>query len=83
MLAGLIELGLRTSKQDYQALQELRTAFAQQLDQVLKGVDAILSPCMPLATPSVQLMENGAPVAEGQADFLRFYRALRLLRPPH
>ena len=72
MLAGLIALGMRTSEQDYQALQELRTAFAHQLDQVLEGVDAILSPCMPLATPSVQLMENGAPAAEGQADFLMF-----------
>ena len=72
VLAGLIALGMRTSEQDYQALQELRTAFAHQLDQVLEGVDAILSPCMPLATPSVQLMENGAPAAEGQADFLMF-----------
>lgn len=72
VLRGLIELGLRTSEQDYQALQQLRARFSEQLDQVLAGVDAIISPCMPLATPSVQLMENGAPAEDGQADFLIF-----------
>jgi len=72
VLRGLIELGLRTSEEDYQALQQLRASFSAQLDQVLAGVDAIISPCMPLATPSAQLMDNGAPAEDGQADFLMF-----------
>jgi amidase len=72
VLRGLIELGLRTSEQDYQALQQLRARFSEQLDQVLAGVDAIISPCMPLATPSARLMDNGAPAEDGQADFLIF-----------
>jgi amidase len=69
VLRGLIELGLRTSEQDYQALQQLRARFSEQLDQVLAGVDAIISPCMPLATPSVQLMDNGAPAGDLPGSF--------------
>ncbi len=72
VLRGLIELGLRTPERDYQALQQLRAGFSVQLDQVLAGVDAIISPCMPLATPSAQLMDKGAPAEDGQADFLIF-----------
>jgi amidase len=72
VLRGLIELGLRTPHGDYQALQKLRREFSTQLDEVLEQVDAIISPCMPLATPSTQLMDNGAPAEEGQADFLLF-----------
>jgi amidase len=72
VLKGLIELGLRTSVEDYQALQTLRASFAQQLSAVLNGVDAIIAPCMPLATPSVADMEAGAPSAPDQADFLLF-----------
>lgn len=72
VLTGLIDLGLRTNQQEYDALQTLRADFAAQLDQVLTAVDAIISPCMPMATPSAELMDNGAPAAEGQADFLLF-----------
>ena len=72
VLRGLIELGLRTNPKDYDALQALRGSFGAQLDQVLGNVDAIISPCMPMSTPSVALMDNGAPVEDGQADFLLF-----------
>ena len=72
VLRGLIELGMRTPEQDYQALQQLRASFTDEMDQVLAEVDAIISPCMPLATPTARLMDNGAPAAEGQADFLIF-----------
>lgn len=72
VLRGLIENGLRSSPADYQALQDLRVQFAAQFDRLLTGVDAIISPCMPMATPTVQLMDNGAPAEEGQADFLLF-----------
>lgn len=72
VLQGLIELGLRTSSEDYQALETLRQAFTEQLNDVLTGVDALISPCMPLATPSVMTMESGAPVSDDQADFLLF-----------
>ena len=72
VLRGLIELGLRTDLQDYEALQQLRVAFSAQLDQVLDGVDAIISPCMPMSTPTAALMDNGAPAEESKADFLLF-----------
>ena len=72
VLRGLIELGLRTDPQDYEALQQLRVGFSAQLDQVLNGVDAIISPCMPMSTPTAALMDNGAPAEEGKADFLLF-----------
>ena len=72
VLRGLIELGLRTDPQDYDALQQLRVGFSAQLDQVLDGVDAIISPCMPMSTPTAALMDNGAPAEEGKADFLLF-----------
>jgi amidase len=72
VLRGLIELGLRTDPQDYDALQQLRAGFSDQLDQVLDGVDAIISPCMPMSTPTAALMDNGAPAEEGKADFLLF-----------
>ena len=44
VLRGLIELGLRTDPQDYEALQQLRVRFSAELDHVLEGVDAIISP---------------------------------------
>ena len=72
VLRGLIELGLRTDPKDYDALQALRDSFGIQLDQVLENVDAIISPCMPMSTPSTALMDDGAPAEEGQADFLLF-----------
>jgi len=72
VLQGLIELGLRTPEQDYQALEALRKAFTAQLNEVLGAVDALISPCMPLTTPSVATMEAGAPASDDQADFLLF-----------
>jgi len=72
VLRGLIELGLRTSAEDYQALEVLRQTFSEQFNRVLGGIDALLCPCMPLATPSVLTMEAGAPASEDQADFLLF-----------
>ncbi len=72
VLQGLIELGLRTPDADYQALEAVRRAFTEQLSNVLDGVDALISPCMPIPTPSLTTMNSGAPVSEGQADFLLF-----------
>ena len=72
VLSGLIELGQRTNPQDYEALQVLRANFTAQVDKILETVDAIVSPCMPLATPTAALMDNGAPAEEDQADFLLF-----------
>ena len=48
------------------------SVLALQLDHVLEGVDAIISPCMPMSTPTAALMDNGAPAEEGKADFLLF-----------
>ena len=41
------------------------------MEQVLTKVDVMISPCMPIATPDIEVMSELSP-EEGQADFLTF-----------
>ncbi|MFQ3346748.1 MAG: amidase [Candidatus Azotimanducaceae bacterium] len=70
-LAALIELGLRTTAEDYALLEHVRRDFTEQMEQILEQVDVMISPCMPIATPDIEVMSELSP-EEGQADFLTF-----------
>lgn len=59
VLAGLIELGLRASAEDYAALERLRHEFRADLDAVLRQVDVLLMPNMPWLPPPLGLIEQG------------------------
>ena len=70
-LAALIDLGLRVTAEDYAQLELIRRDFTAQMEQVLTQVDVMISPCMPMATPDIEVMSELSP-EEGQADFLTF-----------
>ena len=70
-LSALIDLGLRVTEDDYTQLELIRQDFTEQMEQVLTQVDVMISPCMPIATPNIEVMSEISP-EEGQADFLTF-----------
>ena len=70
-LSALIDLGLRVTEDDYTQLELIRQDFTEQMEQVLTQVDVMISPCMPIATPDIEVMSEISP-EEGQADFLTF-----------
>ena len=70
-LSALIDLGLRVTEDDYTQLELIRQDFTEQMEQVLTQVDVMISPCMPIATPDIEVMSELSP-KEGQADFLTF-----------
>jgi len=71
-LAQLIDLGLSIPQSRYDEVQSVRETFAQELHQVLTGVDALLMPCMPSLPPTVEEMEANVIDEEGRAEFLLF-----------
>lgn len=71
-LAALIDLGLRVSDADYAQLEGIRLDFTDQMEHILRAVDVMISPCMPIATPDQLTMAEGIQPEESQADFLTF-----------
>ncbi|MEM7077371.1 MAG: amidase [Pseudomonadota bacterium] len=54
VLANLLDLGLSVTEPDYQALEQLRRAFAAQLEALLQAqADVLIMPCLTSATPTV------------------------------
>tara|TARA_B100000767_G_scaffold275262_1_gene311304 strand:- start:908 stop:2350 length:1443 start_codon:yes stop_codon:yes gene_type:complete len=70
-LAALIDLGLRVPAEDYAQLELIRQSFTAEMEHILEQVDVMISPCMPIATPDIEVMSGPTP-KEGQADFLTF-----------
>lgn len=62
---ALLEHGTRLGAEDYARAQWTRQAVATRLDRVLDAVDAILTPTMPLPTPSPALLRYTAPGSLG------------------
>ncbi|MEQ9005977.1 MAG: amidase [Pseudomonadales bacterium] len=72
VLAGLIEAGLAASDEDYQALEQVRGQFRQDLDRLLEDVDVIIAPCMPVLPPSLADMDAVAADDAERAEFITF-----------
>lgn len=72
VLAGLIEIGRKSSEDDYAALEIIRGDFSTALDVLLGDVDVLLAPCMPALPPAVEEMNDPASFDEARADFLTF-----------
>lgn len=72
VLSALIELGLSVADSEYNALEALRVQFGEKLETMLQDLDAMVSPCMPIPTPSTLDMEGGAPSDGSTANFLTF-----------
>lgn len=75
-LKGLIDLGRRSSADQYAALERRRAEFRSGLDATLANVDALIAPCMATATPRVDAdgrIPRPAPAeGEGRAEFITF-----------
>ncbi|MEZ5560244.1 MAG: amidase [Pseudomonadales bacterium] len=72
VLAGLIELGLGATEQQYQALERIRAQFRVAFDSLLEDVDVMIAPCMPTLPPDVASINQVASDSEASADFLTF-----------
>ena len=53
-LAGLIETGRAASAEDYARLEAERLHFRTDLDEMLRGVHAMIAPCMPGPIPAAE-----------------------------
>ncbi len=71
-LAGLIQLGLNTSEEDYQRLEGVRAQFAAELDLVLEQVHAIIAPCMPGLPPTLAEMGERSGGEDERVEFITF-----------
>ena len=72
VLSSLIELGRRTTRADYEHLQQLRGAFRQEFDALLEQVDMLIAPCMPTLPPPLGPGDSIGPSESDMADFLTF-----------
>ena len=72
VLSSLIELGRRTTRSDYEHLQQLRGAFRQEFDELLEQVDMLIAPCMPTLPPPLGPGDSIGPSESDMADFLTF-----------
>ncbi len=72
VLAGLIELGLNASPQDYADLERIRGQFRRELDALLDGVDVLITPCMPGLPPTVAQMNAAVATEDSRAEFITF-----------
>ena len=53
-LSALLELGLRAGADQYDRLEQERSAFRAGLSDVLADVDALIAPCLPSPVPSAE-----------------------------
>lgn len=72
VLASLIDAGLAASDEDYQALEQVRSEFRQDLDRLLEDVDVIIAPCMPVLPPPLADMDSVAADDRERAEFITF-----------
>lgn len=72
VLSSLIELGLTVTQQSYDELETLRREFSNELDEMLRSVDLLISPCMPSLPPTAAEMVDVSLQAPDRADILTF-----------
>ncbi len=72
VLAHLIDVGLNTRQEEYDAVEAVRASFTAELDALLETVDVLLIPAMSAITPTVREMTEAAEEPPQRADFLTF-----------
>ena len=72
VLAGLIDMGIGASAQDYDDLEGVRTQFRSDLDAVLEQADMLIAPCMPGLPATVEEMNSTVASEDSRADFITF-----------
>lgn len=70
-LAALIEVGRTASADAYERLEGERARFRSGLDDVLRGVDAVIAPCMPVRIPAAE-RRAGASDRGSRGRHIRF-----------
>lgn len=71
-LAGFIELGRAAGALELQRIWLRRRAFAGRVAALFRGIDLLLIPSQPMASPSLEQMATLGSDAEGLARLLRF-----------
>ena len=69
-LAGLLELGLRSSDAEYASLEEARATYRNGLNSLLIGVDMLIAPCIPGPIPPAE--RTAAHEQRQQERFIRY-----------
>ncbi|HEX7383136.1 MAG TPA: amidase [Burkholderiaceae bacterium] len=71
-LAGFIDLGRSASATELQKVWLRRRAFAGRVEALLRGVDLLLVPAQPMASPTMAQMRTLGTDPEGFARLVRF-----------
>ncbi len=72
VLRQLLELGVSVPPSHYEELQQHRALFTRQLDELLRDVDLLLTPCMTSLPPPVAQMEEVVAAEDSRAAFINF-----------
>lgn len=71
-LRSLLEIGLNTSPERYQELEEVRVQFTRNLNSVFEQIDLLLTPALPGPVPTLAAAEGAATDDSQRADYLTF-----------
>lgn len=81
-LAGLIELGHTVSAMDYQKFLLNRHSFAGRVAMLFEGIDLLLVPVQPMASPTLKQMAAARRDPDGFKRLLRFTAPFDLTGSP-
>lgn len=72
VLAGIIELGLAVPAAKYMEVETLRNTFRGKLDDLLGGVNMLITPCMTSVAPTVAEMDQSVASEDSRAAIINF-----------